>query len=1178
MQKACFILAFASTAVFGQPSSNFSISSSVCMEESVVITNNSTGATTYNWDFCLGDFISEPAYVSQTGLTSRAFGYALIEDGGNWYGFYAHREDGTLYRVDYGTDIDNPQSVTSLGNPNGVLNTPTGVDWINFEGNWYLIFGNNGGGLSLIDFGTDITNATPTGTYLGNFGGGAFNDAKIILEGGDLFVIAPYLSGPSLFRIRFGDSFYNTPLAGDIKIDAIAGSSLPIGCDVLKIGNDWKAFVVSYISNNLIQINLGTDLFGTDFNIEKDDTFPEILAPIKVKIAQEGSNYFAVVANETTSHRVLDLKTTAMSDVTELISYVATPQVLTGFDIVKYEASYKVHAGHFSSTQLRMLTFDADCGASLSYSEEVVPTSLSYSTTGAKEVELRAFDASGELSVSSEGLTVLNQTAPSISFTTDNACISVSNTFTPSLTGLTSYSWDFDGDGMEDSDLEAPEVSFDTLSGPGTYTVRLDIFDGTCNNFTEQDITIYTDPPTPTFTAPANECKNTPITFTNTTDESQHMGVITYEWDFNGEGMSNDRDPSYSFTTPGTKAITLKSIIPGCENTSSVFNIDIADGPTSAFSASTFSICEGESISFTDQSTNNPVSWFWDFDDGFTSTAQNPDHLFATAGNFDVSLTVTDALGCQNTLIQEVAISALPTVSFDFDLPCTSADGIQFMDLSSVSGASIVSRTWYVGESLLEEAQDQQNPVITFASEGTVNIRLETVSSTGCSSSHSEDILVRSAPQPEFSMDIGCQGELSTFTDLSVSPGNPIDSWFWTLDGTNYSTQDINHTFSGPGMFEVILEVSGQNFCSETITKNIEVLETLSVDLAVDGDCSNEIIAFSDESVELLDPVVSREWFLDGTLVGNGSELVLESLPESTYEVMLQVTTAAGCVASDMENIVVNEAPQSSISAPKTFGVPGDQITFSNESNGGSSYHWLFNGDSISTNTEETFSFPEAGSYLVSMVADNDLGCSDTTSVTVFIAVPNVDISVGQFEIVENDNVGTIFLEIENNSNLPIDNTEVVIELENTFSVTEQVSTLIDVGQTVLVSLNIGVPLNVNELSYLCVFLNSQYKGFEDNNPLDNEKCITVQPKIIVEAPFPNPVSDQVRVRLVTPTEGTATITLLNAAGKVELKRSPTTNEGLNNFFLDLKGLQTGVYFIRLEVEGNISVQRIVKL
>ena len=47
-------------------------------------------------------------------------------------------------------------------------------------------------------------------------------------------------------------------------------------------------------------------------------------------------------------------------------------------------------------------------------------------------------------------------------------------------------------------------------------------------------------------------------------------------------------------------------------------------------------------VQFTDRSTGAPTSWAWDFGDGSTSTDQSPSHTYATAGQFNVSLSVDD--------------------------------------------------------------------------------------------------------------------------------------------------------------------------------------------------------------------------------------------------------------------------------------------------------------------------------------------------------------------------------------------------------------------------------------------------------------------------------------------------------------------------------------------------------
>ncbi len=69
--------------------------------------------------------------------------------------------------------------------------------------------------------------------------------------------------------------------------------------------------------------------------------------------------------------------------------------------------------------------------------------------------------------------------------------------------------------------------------------------------------------------------------------------------------------------------------------------------PVASFTATPVS---GHTIQFADTSTGPPTSWSWNFGDGGTSSAQNPSHNYAAAGNYSVTLTVTNAGGSNQTV------------------------------------------------------------------------------------------------------------------------------------------------------------------------------------------------------------------------------------------------------------------------------------------------------------------------------------------------------------------------------------------------------------------------------------------------------------------------------------------------------------------------------------------------
>lgn len=108
------------------------------------------------------------------------------------------------------------------------------------------------------------------------------------------------------------------------------------------------------------------------------------------------------------------------------------------------------------------------------------------------------------------------------------------------------------------------------------------------------------------------------------------------EYGSDGENMADTwtvfGDPSVQMRTPGNPQ--------GPD--ASTENPPVAD-----FSASATTITEGQTVTFTSTSSNNPTSLSWSFDGGSpsTSTEASPVVTYNTAGTYQVSLTATNAYG-----------------------------------------------------------------------------------------------------------------------------------------------------------------------------------------------------------------------------------------------------------------------------------------------------------------------------------------------------------------------------------------------------------------------------------------------------------------------------------------------------------------------------------------------------
>ena len=144
--------------------------------------------------------------------------------------------------------------------------------------------------------------------------------------------------------------------------------------------------------------------------------------------------------------------------------------------------------------------------------------------------------------------------------------------------------------------------------------------------------------------------------------DNSYCYVYDWEWTFEGgtPSSSTDQNPvGIVYQNTGTYNVTLKATNEFGENTitkSAYIEVSTAATPEVVFYASDSAVCTNTVVQFSDYSTVCPESWNWvispstfTFTNGTSASSQNPEVLFNAAGNYTVSLTVTNSNG-SNTL------------------------------------------------------------------------------------------------------------------------------------------------------------------------------------------------------------------------------------------------------------------------------------------------------------------------------------------------------------------------------------------------------------------------------------------------------------------------------------------------------------------------------------------------
>jgi VCBS repeat-containing protein len=141
--------------------------------------------------------------------------------------------------------------------------------------------------------------------------------------------------------------------------------------------------------------------------------------------------------------------------------------------------------------------------------------------------------------------------------------------------------------------------------------------------------------------------------------------VTGWSWDFgDGSAASNQQNPPHIYPGAGTYTVTLTATDNGgaSDVTSAKVKVDAPppqnQPPTAAFTSS----CADLTCSFDSDGSSDPdgqiASRNWDFADGGSAAGRAPSHTYASAGTYNVMLTVTDNDGASNAVTHQVTVTA----------------------------------------------------------------------------------------------------------------------------------------------------------------------------------------------------------------------------------------------------------------------------------------------------------------------------------------------------------------------------------------------------------------------------------------------------------------------------------------------------------------------------------------
>lgn len=337
----------------------------------------------------------------------------------------------------------------------------------------------------------------------------------------------------------------------------------------------------------------------------------------------------------------------------------------------------------------------------------------------------------------------------------------------------------------------------------------------------------------------------------------------------------------------------------------------------------------------------------------------------------EYTCTLTSFTGCTvtlTTMLTPIAIAGAFTHVGD----CM--NHVQFDDQSVViSGPPLSGWWWDFGDGTIST---DQNPFHAFADPGPHTISMAAYSSLECPDSVFQTITLLPSPIVDFDTAMICRGDAMLFEDLTPII-NAVASQVWDLgDGSPpvYGSP-VSHIYGTNGTYDVTLYVADINGCSDSLVRQVTVVEGPDLALGPDVDLCDGATAVLDGN----DPGATYMW-------NTGAQTQTIST-DTAGMYWVQAMSPGGCTRTDSVIVAFHPFP---INVLSDTAMCSDEPLMLDASNAGSTYAWS-TGD-----TTAVIAVIATGVYSVTITTEHDCVSSFAADITLHPEL-FVDLGADQF-------------------------------------------------------------------------------------------------------------------------------------------------------------------------------------
>lgn len=443
--------------------------------------------------------------------------------------------------------------------------------------------------------------------------------------------------------------------------------------------------------------------------------------------------------------------------------------------------------------------------------------------------------------------------------------------------------------------------------------------------------------------------------------------------------------------------ITRKNLTGTCVDTIRKNNYFIVSKPTPKFGGGPIIGCTPLPVTFRDSSTYTPGagpgSLFWKFGTGDTATATGSSisYTYTKAGLYPVTLKVTDANGCADSLTKPAYVDARhPTADFHISKTIACGDRpINFANLSQPPG--FLNFLWKFGDG---DTSNTLHPTHSYHAAGNYTVQLIVTDQTGCRDTLTKTNLVTiTRPAAGFTMSDSvaiCPPLPVKFTSTAV---NAV-SYDWNFGNTGVAfIPNPSSTYVATGLYPVRQIVADANGCLDTAYRNVRVLGySGALTYTPLKGCAPLVVDFT-SSVTNLPSII---WdFMDGTTQpATGATAQHTYMTPGMYVPKLLFSDGPKCKSSSdgLDTIRVDDIIAGFKAVAPCIGSPTQFVDTSySYFSALKDSRWDFGGSGMATGNPVQRTYTKSGTYTVILIATNANGCKDTLTKDVMIfPLPNV--------------------------------------------------------------------------------------------------------------------------------------------------------------------------------------------